>query len=57
MDRLNFLWVVLYGYLITSQFFALWFWYDWAQHYNFLSTLIIGPIVSEFKGLFFPFFI
>jgi hypothetical protein len=57
MKNLNFLWIVIYVYLIVAHVFTLWFWYDWSQHYNFLSTMLIGPFVAEFKGLFFPFFI
>lgn len=54
---LNMLGVVMYIYLITAHVFMLYFWYQWSKQHNFLSTFIIGPIVSEFKGLFFPFFI
>lgn len=43
-------------YIIIAQFFALYFWYIYSQSHGFLSTLIIGPIVGEFKGLLFPFF-
>jgi hypothetical protein len=44
-------------YIIVSQIFALYFWYLYSQDNSFLSTMIIGPIVGEFKGLLFPFFI
>jgi hypothetical protein len=44
-------------YFIISQFMALYFWYLWAQIHGFVSTLIIGPIVGEIKGLLWPFFI
>lgn len=48
---------VLYIYFIAAHIFMLYFWYLWSQTHGFLSTLIIGPIVSEIKGLLFPFFI
>jgi hypothetical protein len=30
---------------------------EYAQDHGFLSSLFIGPIVGEIKGLLFPFFI
>lgn len=50
------LYVVLL-YLLVSQIFATYYWYEFAQDHGFLSTLFIGPIVGEIKGLLFPFFI
>jgi hypothetical protein len=44
-------------YVIISQVCAVYFWYLWAQDHEFLSTLILGPIVGEIKGLLWPFFI
>jgi hypothetical protein len=49
--------ILLYIYLTVSQVMAMYFWYLWAQTHGFLSSLFIGPIVGEFKGLLFPFFI
>lgn len=49
--------VLLYLYIIIGQMFMLYFWYQWAQNHGFISTLLIGPIVGEVKGLLFPFFI
>ena len=56
MGKLNFELVMfsLVGYFIVSQICALYF---WAQSHGFISSLIIGPIVGEFKGLLWPFFI
>ena len=48
---------ILVLYFIASQFWALYFWYDWALDHNFLSAMFLGPIVGEFKGLLWPFFI
>jgi len=54
-------WIVLYNlamlYIMIGQVFALYFWYLYAQNHGFLASLFIGPIVGEFKGLLFPFFI
>lgn len=49
--------VLIYAYVIVGHVFMLYFWYQWAQTHGFFSTLLIGPIVSEIKGLLFPFFI
>lgn len=44
-------------YIIISQILACYFWYLWSQDHGFWSSLFIGPIVGEFKGLLWPFFI
>lgn len=54
-------WIMLYNlgvlYIMIGQMFALYFWYVYAQSHGFLASLFIGPFVSEFKGLLFPFFV
>jgi hypothetical protein len=54
-------WILLYNlamlYIMIGQFFALYFWYLFTQNHGFLASVFIGPIVGEFKGLLFPFFI
>jgi hypothetical protein len=42
---------------MIGQVFAFYFWYLYAQNHGFLASLFIGPIVGEFKGLLFPFFL
>ena len=49
--------VLAYIYLLISQLCMCYFWYEWAQNHGFWSSLIIGPIVGELKGLLWPFFI
>lgn len=49
--------VILYVYLIVSQFLAVYFFYLWSKEHDFWSTVFIGPIVAEFKALLFPFFL
>lgn len=49
--------IILYIYLFISQIFTLYFWFLWAKTHGFLSTVFIGPIVAEIKGLLFPFFL
>jgi hypothetical protein len=49
--------IILWIYLICSQIFTLYFWYLWSNDHSFINTIVIGPFVSEFKGLLFPFFI
>lgn len=44
-------------YLIISQIMTLYFWWLWAQDHGFWSSLLIGPIVGELKGIFWIFFI
>ncbi|HUH73896.1 MAG TPA: hypothetical protein VLZ75_05760 [Chitinophagales bacterium] len=49
--------ILAYIYLIISQFMTLYFWWEWAQTHGFWSSIIIGPLVGEFKGLLWIFFI
>lgn len=49
--------IIGYIYLLISQIFALYFWWEWSQDHNFFSSLFIGPIVGEIKGLLWIFFI
>ncbi len=49
--------IILWLYFIASQICMIYFWHEWCQDHGFLNSLIIGPIVSEIKGLLFPFFI
>lgn len=55
MKDIAYLLIVIY--FIMSQLCTLWFWYIWAQTHSFLNSLFLGPIVSELKGIFWPFFI
>jgi hypothetical protein len=55
MDKL--LVILLYLYITASQIFALYFLYMWSQTHSFINTFTLGIIVSEFKGILFPFFI
>lgn len=58
MDKqLGFVTAMVYIYAIIAQIFMAYFWYQWSQDHGFLSTVFIGPIVGEIKGLLFPFFI
>jgi hypothetical protein len=56
-DKANIFYVLLTSYLLITQFFAMYFWFIYAQNHGFLSSLLIGPLVGEIKGLLFPFFI
>ena len=51
------IWPLLLIYCVISQILALYFWYVYAQNAEFLDAMFIGPIVGEFKGLLWPFFI
>lgn len=44
-------------YLTIAGFMTFYFWYLYAQDESFFATIIIGPIVGMFKGLFWIFFI
>ena len=57
MNASTVLTIAAYLYLIISQFMAAYFWWDYAQNHGFLSTMVIGPFVAEFKGLLWIFFI
>lgn len=50
--------VVFVLYMISTQPFALYFWWQFAKRVDdFVSALFIGAFVGEFKGLFWPLFI
>jgi len=49
--------ILLLIYFIVSQCMVLYFWYLFAQSHDFLYTLFIGPVIAEYKGLLWPFFI
>ena len=53
----NFVTIIAYVYLIISQIMTLYFWWQWAQNHGFLSSIFIGPLIGEFKGLLWIFFI
>jgi len=53
----NFLVIIGYIYLIISQIMTLYFWWQWAQDHGFWSSILLGPLVGEFKGLLWIFFI
>jgi|688.fasta_scaffold20471_19 hypothetical protein len=44
-------------YLFVGEFLSFLFWFEYAQTHGFFNTLFIGFFVSQFKGLFWPFFI
>jgi hypothetical protein len=56
-NGIGFFGIILYLYLIISQIATLYFWWEWAQNNGFWSSIIIGPIVGELKGLLWIFFI
>ncbi|MBS9768030.1 MAG: hypothetical protein KGV44_10905 [Flavobacteriaceae bacterium] len=47
--------LLLYG--VTTQTMTLYFWHEYAQGHSFFSTLFLGFIVAELKGLLWIFFI
>ncbi len=53
----NFIWGVIAVYLIVSQFFVIYFMYDFSRTHDFVETVLAGIFVSEFKAIFFPLFI
>jgi hypothetical protein len=55
-NRASIFYVLLTSYLLVAQLFAAYFWFLYVQNHGFLSSLFIGPIVGEIKGLLFPFF-
>jgi asparagine N-glycosylation enzyme membrane subunit Stt3 len=44
-------------YAVLSQIMTLYFMWLWSHDHSFLNTITIGALVSEFKGLLFPFFL
>jgi hypothetical protein len=53
----NILTFIAYGYLIISQIMTLYFWWLWSHDHGFWSSVLVGPIVGELKGLLWIFFI
>jgi len=53
----NILMVIGFIYLIISQIMTMYFWWLWAQDHGFWSSILLGPLVGEFKGLLWIFFI
>jgi hypothetical protein len=53
----GFLSSLLFIYLISSQVMTLYFWWQWSKTHGFINTILLGPFVSEFKGLLWPFFL
>jgi hypothetical protein len=53
----SFLAIILWIYLTISQLMACYFWWLYAKENSFVSSLIIGPFVAEFKGFLWVFFI
>lgn len=47
----NFFMIIRYIYLILSQIMIACFWWQWAQDHGYWSSILIGPLVGEFKGL------
>lgn len=53
----NLLLIIGYIYITIGQIMALYFWWQYAQHHGFWSSILIGPIVGILKGLFWIFYI
>lgn len=53
----NILTFIIAVYLLISQIMTLYFWWLWSQDHGFWSTVFIGLIVGELKGLLWIFFI
>jgi len=53
----GFFMILYYIYMVVSQIFTLYFWWQWAQDHGFWNSILIGPIVGEIKGLLWIFFI
>tara|TARA_R110002012_G_scaffold315742_1_gene529952 strand:+ start:1625 stop:1810 length:186 start_codon:yes stop_codon:yes gene_type:complete len=49
--------MIVYIYLLFTQLFAAYFFWEYLQENSFLESIIFGSFVAEFKGLLFPFFI
>ncbi len=56
-DDSNLLMYVAYIYLGISQIMTLYFLWQWGRENSFISTITIGFIAAEFKGLLWIFFV
>jgi len=52
-----YLMMVVYIYLLFTQIFALYFFWEYYNTHPFWDSLIFGGLVAEIKGFLFPFFI
>lgn len=51
------LYVILWLYLIISQIMTVVFWWEMMLEDNIIQIIFFDPIIAEFKGLLWPFFI
>jgi len=52
-----YLMMAVYTYLLFTQLFAAYFFWEYLQNNSFWESIIFGSLVAEIKGLLFPFFI
>ena len=49
--------ILLWLYGISTQIMAIYFWWKMMKEDNFFMGIVIDPIIAEFKGILWPFFI
>jgi hypothetical protein len=48
--------ILAWLYFTVSQIMAMYFWWLYAKGHEFWSSILIGPIIGEVKGLLWIFF-
>lgn len=49
--------ILLWLYGISTQIMAVYFWWKMMKEDNFFMGIVVDPIIAEFKGILWPFFI
>lgn len=49
--------ILLWLYGISTQIMAIYFWWKMMKEDNFFMGIVVDPIIAEFKGILWPFFI
>ena len=49
--------ILLWLYGVSTQIMAIYFWWKMMKEDNFFMGIVIDPIIAEFKGILWPFFI
>ena len=49
--------ILLWLYGASTQIMAIYFWWKMMKEDNFFMGIVIDPIIAEFKGILWPFFL
>lgn len=49
--------ILLVIYIVSTQIMGIYFWWKMMKKDSFITAILIDPIIAEFKGFLWPFFI